>query len=133
MSRTFREDHPLTDDSSQEVRPGFWDRSGPFEVLLDKASAIHGYSKYQDVYTVDKDHSNLVKFAENEPDLNAVLAFVKTASCAPPAPDNNGEYGDSAITHSTGIVPERTSMNIKERELWWTQGKWSIQCEDAHN
>ena len=56
---------------------GQWKRAGPFETLVNPRSAIQRGTKEDLQHPVDKDHSNLVKFAENDDDLGAILYFMQ--------------------------------------------------------
>jgi hypothetical protein len=48
-------------------------RNGPFEILVDRESAIQQQSTVSDVIPINHDHSNLVKFTEDSVDY-AVIA-----------------------------------------------------------
>ena len=48
-------------------------RSGPFEILVDRESAIQQQLTVSDVIPINHDHSNLVRFAEDSADY-AVIA-----------------------------------------------------------
>jgi hypothetical protein len=50
----------------QEIQPGVWRRSEPYEILVEKNSAIQRGTSLLDSIPVDEDHSSLVKFAEND-------------------------------------------------------------------
>lgn len=55
---------------------GDWEREGPSQILVKRESAIHRSSDFENVYTIDRDHSNLVKFMEDDSDLDVVLHFL---------------------------------------------------------
>jgi hypothetical protein len=52
-------------------------RAGPFEILVEPLSAIQRETKESDQYPINKDHSNLAKFAENEDALGPILHFIR--------------------------------------------------------
>jgi hypothetical protein len=67
----------LTDLLVQKTTDGQWKRAGPFEILVEPTSAIQRGTNESDQYPINKDHSNLVKFAENEDVLGPILHFIR--------------------------------------------------------
>jgi hypothetical protein len=50
----------------QEIEPGIWDRSGPYEILVTRLSATQRGTKPLDIFPIDEDHSDIVKFSEQD-------------------------------------------------------------------
>lgn len=71
---------------------------------------------------MDKDHSNLVKLAEDEPDLNAIPAFISPGFCVASTTDDNGRYETLGITHLKRGVFSRSTLSPGELKLWDKQG-----------
>jgi hypothetical protein len=63
----------------QRIPGGSWKRDSPYAILVEPQSAIHQGTSQSLQYPVNKDHSNLVKFAEGDYDLLAVLKFMQSA------------------------------------------------------
>ena len=82
-------------DLLQMMSNGQWKRAGPFEILVNPESAIQRGTKEEDQHPVNKDHSNLVKFAENDDDLGACLYFMQPL------------YDKLRQLHSTGALAEQ--------------------------
>jgi hypothetical protein len=82
-------------DLLQMMSNGQWKRAGPFNILVSPESAIQRGTKEEDQHPVDKDHSNLVKFAENDDDLGTCLYFMQSL------------YDKLRQLHSTGALAEQ--------------------------
>jgi hypothetical protein len=67
----------LTDLLAKKTTDNQWQRAGPSEILVEPTSAIQRGTKESDQYSINKDHSNLVKFAENEDALGPILHFIR--------------------------------------------------------
>jgi hypothetical protein len=61
---------------SQKNDIGEWQRSGPYEVLVSTESAIHRASKPVDIFPINQDHSNMVKFNEDDADYQVIAANI---------------------------------------------------------
>ena len=53
-----------------------WERTGPYELLVDKQSAIQADSNPQDCFPIDEDHSGMVKFSDGSPEYHTVIGFM---------------------------------------------------------
>jgi hypothetical protein len=67
----------LNDLLAQKTTDNQWERAGPSEILVEPTAAIQRGTKESDQYPINKDHSNLVKFAENEDILGPILHFIR--------------------------------------------------------
>lgn len=59
---------------------GLWTMSGPLEVLVNEFSATHvrpGEGEAHDVQAIDRDHSHMVKFSQNDVNYILVLGFLE--------------------------------------------------------
>ncbi|KAI0885796.1 uncharacterized protein GGS22DRAFT_188084 [Annulohypoxylon maeteangense] len=60
---------------------GKWSRTGPEEILVTPESAtrgLHGDAKHCDlIFPINKDHSNIVKFSENDQDYSVLVRLLK--------------------------------------------------------
>ena len=56
----------------QEIQPGVWDRSGPYEVLVTRLSAIQRGTEPLDIFPINEDHSDIVKFSEQDASYEVV-------------------------------------------------------------
>ncbi|ETS74270.1 hypothetical protein PFICI_14136 [Pestalotiopsis fici W106-1] len=56
---------------------GVWERSGPEEILVTQQSAARGlyqlHSRSHLIFPINENHSNMVKFAENDPNYSIVV------------------------------------------------------------
>lgn len=75
-------------------------RNGPFEILVDKESAIQQQSTVADVIPINLDHSNLVKFTEDSVDYAVIARKLRelagdvtlhSSQTAPPTVTDNGK------------------------------------------
>ncbi|OLE51495.1 MAG: hypothetical protein AUG51_22715 [Acidobacteria bacterium 13_1_20CM_3_53_8] len=66
-----------TESLFQEVEPGKWIRSKPYRILVERSSAIQRGTLQLDSIPVDEDHSNLVKFAENDQAYQNICARIE--------------------------------------------------------
>jgi hypothetical protein len=56
---------------------GRWRRDGPPIIAVSRDSATHRRSNPPDTLPVDRDHSNLVKFAEADSDYGRILGYLR--------------------------------------------------------
>lgn len=65
-------------------------RDGPFEILVDRESAIQQQSAVSDVIPINHDHSNLVKFTEDSVDYAVIARKLRevTDDVTPNSPQN---------------------------------------------
>jgi len=77
-----------TDFTYQEAEPGVWNRSLPYRVLVQKSSAIQRGTLQDDTIPVDEDHSNMVKFAENDEVYKRLCARIEKVQNLRPAADD---------------------------------------------
>lgn len=66
---------------------GNWQRSGPYELLVDKQSAVQVDSNPQDCFPINEDHSDMVKFSDDSPEYHIVIRFLH--SLLPSVPPNS--------------------------------------------
>ena len=57
----------------QQISPGVLKRSGKYEILVEPCSAIQLGSASFDQVPIDKDHSSIVKFGEDDINYRSVL------------------------------------------------------------
>ena len=55
---------------------GKWERTGPKEILVKPESAIQRGSLTSDILPVDQDHSDIVKFAQDDTNYRGVLIYL---------------------------------------------------------
>ena len=67
---------------TQEVRPGVWKRDGPYEMLVTRSSAIQRGTRPLDIIPIDEDHSDIVKFSEQDPDYYAIHSLLRGVGTA---------------------------------------------------
>ena len=63
---------------------GNWERTGPYELLVDKQSAVQDDSNPHDCFPINEDHSDMVKFSDDSPEYHIVIRFLH--SLLPPVP-----------------------------------------------
>lgn len=74
----YSSDDELCLGFTQLSSDGQWRKDGAFEILVQMDSAIQRGTRPENRHPIDKDHSNLVKFSENEDDLTAALYFFRS-------------------------------------------------------
>lgn len=60
----------------QQTPTGTWVRSGTYAVLVSKDSAVPPETPQRNAIAVDKDHSNMVKFGEDDPAYKTIKSFI---------------------------------------------------------
>jgi hypothetical protein len=113
-------------DLLQMMSNGQWKRAGPFEILVNPESAIQRGTKEEDQHPVDKDHSNLVKFVENDDDLGACLYFMQPlydklrqlhSTGAPAEQDTNLLNNPTNTMSVQGVQSPHNSLGAPENSL----------------
>jgi hypothetical protein len=57
---------------------GRWERTGAYEILVDRDSAIQtGSQEPQDVFPINEDHSNMVKFSDGDGTYLTILNYLE--------------------------------------------------------
>lgn len=51
---------------------GKWERTGPYEVLVQKKAAIHRGSQPSDIFPIHENHLDIAKFTEGSPDYRVI-------------------------------------------------------------
>lgn len=120
----------------QEVEPGRWKRDGPFEVLVTRESAIHRFSDESDIYPVNKNHSDLIKFSEDESYLKTILEFLRSVNRIRPGPSysshpqtgpHTGTVND-ASAESLSPTGKIYDSSYEERSEYREQGMSTDLC-----
>ena len=57
---------------------GTWERKGPYELLVDRNSAIQADSDPGNCFPINEDHSDMVKFADDSSEYRVVIGFLNT-------------------------------------------------------
>src|SRR2546423_13073826 len=55
---------------------GTWERKGPYELLVDRNSAIQADSDPGNCFPINEDHSDMVKFADDSSEYRVVIGFL---------------------------------------------------------
>ncbi|KAI9736325.1 MAG: hypothetical protein M1834_001211 [Cirrosporium novae-zelandiae] len=55
---------------------GTWSRTGRLEVLVNRESAIQQQSNQQDHFPINENHSDMVKFAEDDANYKAIMSYL---------------------------------------------------------
>ncbi|KAH8745420.1 hypothetical protein F5882DRAFT_262810, partial [Hyaloscypha sp. PMI_1271] len=101
----------------QQSENGEWTRTGPYEILVDRESAIQDGSRPSDAFPINQDHSGMVKFAEDDPSYRIVVGYMldiwrdlKPQQKSPSAMTvHSGDDDSGEIRDQTPQPPELTS------------------------
>lgn len=55
---------------------GTWKRSAKSEILVSSESAVQSRFRHSDIFSINEDHSNMVKFAEDDSNYQGVLSYL---------------------------------------------------------
>lgn len=83
---------------------------GPYEILVDQESAIQVGSDAADVFPIDEDHSNMVKFAQHSADYGVIAGRLRNLS-------------ESTI----GVFVAETTENLISENTRRRSSKWKNQ------
>ena len=75
---------------------GKWERTGPKAILVKPESAIQRGSQTGDILPVDKDHSDMVKFAQDDTNYRGVLIYLYDLCESPDGPKLNEAQAQSS-------------------------------------
>lgn len=81
---------------------GKWTRAGKREILVSFESATHPRSHSKDVFPINKDHSDMVKFSPSDRAYDMVLTYFRQLTTVSP-PNQNGSH-DSSVLRGVGAV-----------------------------
>jgi hypothetical protein len=98
---------------------GNWERTGPYELLVDKQSAVQADSNPQDCFPINEDHSDMVKFSDDSPEYHIVIRFLH--SLLPSMPPNSS----AALDHEPFKVGDNQSSSQSRK--WKTDNV----CDDG--
>lgn len=118
----------------QETSPGQWKRDGPFQKLVEPDSALRTGLARENVsrlFAINKDHSNLVKFAEGDDDLHAVLGFFESPGVPVLSVASDAENMETSTGSTSGSLDDEpdfmsllpTPDHEKLRQQWLSLGE----------
>ncbi|KAF3019707.1 hypothetical protein E8E14_007710 [Neopestalotiopsis sp. 37M] len=95
---------------------GAWERTGPEEILVTQHSAACGlyevHSRSDSIFPINENHSNMVKFAENDPDYNIVVnKLVQIVAQMKDVPSHTSELEVSKAQNPTPD-PKATAFDV---------------------
>ncbi|KAI1211597.1 uncharacterized protein F4807DRAFT_450786 [Annulohypoxylon truncatum] len=89
---------------------GKWSRMGPEEILVTPESATRGLygdpTKQDSIFPIDKDHSSIVKFSENDPNYSVVVRQL-----------NQVLFSRDSTRGREELEPANLAINITQRPL----------------
>jgi hypothetical protein len=96
---------------------GNWERSGPYELLVDQQSAVQPDSSPSDCFPIDEDHSDMVKFSDDSPEYRVVIGFMKSILPVVPS-DATAALGSEHVEASDGQGSSRPRKSKAQKVLY---------------
>ena len=121
---------PLELTYLQKSELGNWERSGPYELLVDQQSAVQTDSSPPDCFPIDEDHSDMVKFSDNSPEYRVVIGFMK--SILPVVlSDATAAVGSEHVEASDGQGSSRPHKSKARKVLYGRSSGFAVDSSRA--
>ncbi|KPI35293.1 uncharacterized protein AB675_3778 [Cyphellophora attinorum] len=117
---------------------GKWTRDGSHEILVSPESATQPGCEPTDVFPINKDHSNMVKFAPGDADYARTLAYLRWLVNDTASQARDIYYGDRQTANDQDIFDASGAVYDWDAELQavasdpWPLGSWAQQPSPVH-